>query len=307
MKKILSTLLAIVLAFALLAPRALLAQTNAGSLHFEPDFLAITNSNGSFVKIHYNRWYQNNARGVIVEMAGLQSHSMWFSQMGEQFYKAGYNVYSFDRRGSGQSTGARGDIENYQVWIDDLERVVATAKRENPGLPVHLLANCFGTRIALGFAIQHPEMVNSLMLTAPATHMRVDLAGSQKASAMAFATAPIATPLTDKMFTTNPEFLAYMKNDTLALRKATGRLFRESLSLNEFVLANLNSIQLPVLTLLSQADEVIRAKRVIREFHQKLPNPNNKLVVYNNAAHFLLFENVWNDTLNNMLAWVGRF
>jgi alpha-beta hydrolase superfamily lysophospholipase len=314
-KSIVATAAMLLMGSCSMAPSGLPEQGNSASvaavvktsIPYQSRFLTISSAQGTVTQIHYNRWYKSNARAVLVELSGLQSHSMWFVNFGDRFADAGYNVYSMDRRGSGQSSGRRGDIVSYQVWINDLKHMVALAKAENPNVPVHILANCFGTRIALGLAIQKPGIVDSLILTAPATHMRVDLETTEKVHLLASPTSYIPTPLNDEMFTTEPQYLAYMKSDRLAIRQATGRLFRESNALNDFVLENLHTLQTPVLSLLSKNDQVIKARKVVNQFHEALPNPHSKVVVYENVAHYILFESVWHDAMKNMVNWLGGF
>ncbi|MCP4137507.1 MAG: alpha/beta hydrolase [bacterium] len=255
------------------------------------------------VKLNYRKWYNEDSRAVIIYLSGMQSHSQWFNDTGDYLSGQGYNVYALDRRGSGLSNGSKGDIASYLTWINDLHEFVQFVEKENPDLPVHLMANCFGTRIILGYSILHPCFVDSLILFAPAMHMNVDLNSQEKFLVATHFFTRINTPLKDEYFTSNPEKLEFMEQDDLAVRNATARLYREGELLKTFVQISKGLINTPALVLLSMDDVVIKPQKVIDDFYNQLPG-QKKLVTFEDVDHFLLFEPSREEALLEVSDWV---
>ena len=61
-------------------------------------------------------------------------------------------VHTFDLRGNGRSAGARGYVEDWGEYLEDLTRFLGLVDRDDPGRPLFLLGNSLGGLIALDYA-----------------------------------------------------------------------------------------------------------------------------------------------------------
>ena len=66
---------------------------------------------------------------VIVIVHGICEHSGRYAHVVSRFNSWGYSVYRYDLRGHGRSQGDRAYVEDYQLFIDDTDLVVAHGKK----------------------------------------------------------------------------------------------------------------------------------------------------------------------------------
>src|SRR5437588_360904 len=130
--------------------------------------------------VHGYAWRHPSPVASLVVVHGLQSHAQWFAEAADRLVDRGLSVYAVERRGSGSSPGRSGDIDRYQTWFEEVERVVDLARAEHHTTPVHLLGHCFGANVALGTALRRPGDVASLIMLAPGLHITPDYAPAEK-------------------------------------------------------------------------------------------------------------------------------
>lgn len=95
-----------------------------------------------------------------MHLHGIQSHSGWYVETAAELTRRGYAVYLADRRGSGLSTGPRGDFESPEQLVDDVARVVDEAKRGDGDRPTVLVGGCWGARPAIAYASPYEGFVD---------------------------------------------------------------------------------------------------------------------------------------------------
>jgi 3-oxoadipate enol-lactonase len=95
---------------------------------------------------------------VVLLHAGVGDRRLWDGQL--EAFAAGHRAVRPDLRGFGESPLPGGPFS----YLDDLRALL-----DHLGLDrAALVANSFGGRIALDFALAHPERVGALVLAAPA-------------------------------------------------------------------------------------------------------------------------------------------
>lgn len=57
--------------------------------------------------------------------------------------------FVYDQRGHGRSPGPRGDVERFQLFVDDLLTIAKGVRRVHPDLPLFLWAHSMGSLVAL--------------------------------------------------------------------------------------------------------------------------------------------------------------
>lgn len=97
-----------------------------------------------------------NPQALLLVVHGMQSNSAWFLS-GEELAANGIEVLAFDRRGSGISDGFSGHAEDFNEIINDMDAAVEYLRNNRLNLPMHLHANCFGTRIAVPYLQDYME------------------------------------------------------------------------------------------------------------------------------------------------------
>ncbi|HEY1516735.1 MAG TPA: alpha/beta fold hydrolase, partial [Solirubrobacteraceae bacterium] len=133
----------------------------------------MTNSNDISINgvrgtIFVRRWDTNDPQRIVILVHGIGEHSGRYEHVAERLVADGAVVYAPDHRGHGRSDGERGQVEDVEVLVDDLAKVVALAQGEHPGVPSALLGHSLGGIIATRLVQRGDHDLSALVLTGPA-------------------------------------------------------------------------------------------------------------------------------------------
>jgi alpha-beta hydrolase superfamily lysophospholipase len=245
-------------------------------------------------------------RATIVCVHGIQSHAGWYSGSCESLVKAGFEVCFLDRRGSGMNSEARGDTPGFRRLLDDIGEFLHTIR---DGRPVVLLAISWGGKVAVALERRHPGLVDALALLCPGFRPKVGLTFTRR---MAVAAARMMkprrlfdVPLSEpELFTANPEFLRYLRNDAASLRQATARFLVESVRLDAYLRWFPPRLAMPVLLMLAGRDRIID-NGATRALVNRLATGDLKVIEYSAAHHTLEFEPE-RPFVGDLLTWLDR-
>lgn len=119
--------------------------------------------------IYTQAWLPDAApRAIILIVHGLGEHSGRYGNYVDYFAPRGYALYSFDTRGHGRSDGARGYIERFDQYVEDIDQRVAEVRSDWPNIPLFILGHSLGSLMGLSYARQHPDRFNGLIVTGTA-------------------------------------------------------------------------------------------------------------------------------------------
>jgi alpha-beta hydrolase superfamily lysophospholipase len=108
----------------------------------------------------------DSPRATVVLVHGIAEHGGRYDHVVEQYGEAGLAVRVTDLRGFGRSSGARGFVEAFDVYADDLAGDVEAAR--SAGAPVVLHGHSMGGLISLRYALSDRPAPDLLVLSAPA-------------------------------------------------------------------------------------------------------------------------------------------
>jgi alpha-beta hydrolase superfamily lysophospholipase len=95
-------------------------------------------------------WAPDSARGRVVVVHGLGEHAGRYRVLAEALVARGYAVLAYDHRGHGKSQGARGHVSSFDVYLQDLARVISFADEGLPGSgPAFLYGHSMGGLVVL--------------------------------------------------------------------------------------------------------------------------------------------------------------
>ncbi|MFW0790067.1 alpha/beta hydrolase [Gordonia sp. CPCC 205333] len=159
--------------------------------------------------------------GVIFYIHGIQSHAGWLHETGPLLAGHGITVVALDRRGSGESGGARGDLISADAVFDDYRAAFAQASLWGPTLAV---GQSFGGSILAGLVASDLIVPDGVVFCAPALgQQRFRHANSLPEIRANRSVERILLGFTDDQYTTDDEYLRWMANDPLMIRSITGR------------------------------------------------------------------------------------
>ena len=113
----------------------------------------------------------------VILIHGLSDHSrsMPYLQLGRSLAEQGFEVFAFDRRGSGRSAGPANFARSFEELREDLSRFVDIVEDQCRRLPA-LVGLSLGGLQALDFSLARPESVPACVAMAPA----LDVSGTSR-------------------------------------------------------------------------------------------------------------------------------
>ncbi|MHB8575185.1 MAG: alpha/beta fold hydrolase [Dehalococcoidia bacterium] len=251
-------------------------------------------------------WRHTAPAASLVLIHGLQSHAQWFAGAADELVARGLAVYALDRRGSGSSPGIRGDIARYQAWLDEVGAIVTVARAEHPDAPVHLIGHCFGANLAIGYALQQPSAVASVVLLTPGFYVIPDYTLLEKLGIGLFGLlrrqARFRVPQDDELFTRDPEVLAWIQADALGAKTLTARCLLQINSMLRRLRRDAARLQVPLLVLEAKRDRISDNRRN-RALIEAARGERCRWVSYD-AEHFLLAEPCRDRVIEDLASWV---
>lgn len=257
--------------------------------------------------LHFHRYQPDHpARAAVVAIHGIQSHAGWYRQSCEALRQQGFDVFFVDRRGSGLNDKDRGFAQSARQLIDDLVRAVQMVRELVPDRPVVLEAISWGGKLAVATLARHPGLVDGLVLVCPGLFARVGPTPFERwqvATSFVFRPRrPIRIPLTDpELFTANPDWQSFLRDDPLMLRVGTSRLMMSSVILDLMVARAARRITVPTRTILAGRDRIIDNDRV-RDYVGRIPE--SSIIEYASAHHTLEFEPDPSEYFQDLADWM---
>jgi acylglycerol lipase len=261
------------------------------------------------VALHEQWWEIRDAEAVLVFVHGIASHCGWFTETAEHLAANGVAVVAPDRRGSGLSAGPHGHLGSFEQAMDDMHATVARARNAYAGVPIILGASSWAAKLAVVYAASASAGLAGLALLGPGLFPTVVLPWTRRVEVVVgHVVAPRASipiPLTPEQYTTNEEYLDFIRHDPLRLRTATARFFWETARLDRRRANASTRLQLPLLVLQGDADAMMSPSRTRRWFEQ-LRVPDKTYRAYPGAGHTLDFEAEHRAYLDDLRSWLCR-
>lgn len=256
--------------------------------------------------ISFRKWA--GVRDVIVYLHGIESNSGWFSPFASQLNERGFTLYGIDRRGSGLNEDDRGDIRDYNTFLDDIDDALKFIREQNIGKKIYLMGICWGGLLAVNYiAKRKPDTAHGLLLLSPAIYRKIDLNFCIKAIAKIYSLFypkfRFKIPIRDEMFTSSKRYLSFIKKDTMRLRALSCRFFNEILRMEQELSPINHKITVPVAVLLSGYDEIVDNDRV-REWFKRLEANDKTIKVFNDLRHVMPFEDNIDPLVDFISDWI---
>jgi alpha-beta hydrolase superfamily lysophospholipase len=243
----------------------------------------------------YTSYAAPGARTALVYLHGIESHAGWFAPAAERLRALGYDVHCLDRRGSGINRENRGfvsgHVDSYKTLLADLRAFIAPLRGRYEA--VYLVGLSWGGKLALAYALDHPEDVRGLVLITPGLESLVDVSTPDKLKIAALTaiwpTATVPTPIEPEMFTTTPRYLEYIRRDPLRLNEATVRFFWQSTRLDRHNRDRMAANRVPILLFLAEQDRIID-NRGVRAQLARGAQKTLDVLEYEGQTHSIQFD-----------------
>jgi alpha-beta hydrolase superfamily lysophospholipase len=247
------------------------------------------------------------ARAAVVLAHGLAEHSGRYGELVARLTARQLAVYTLDHRGHGRSTGARAYIESFDWLVDDLTQRIRAARAQQPGRRLFLIGHSLGGAAALLAALDHPELVDRLVLSAPAVGADPDIPRARLAVAQLLsALAPIVgiLKLPAAAISRDPFIVRNYENDPLVYRGSIpARTVIELLGAMQRIGQRAAQLRTPTLVLHGTADALVPLK-LAQPVYARLRAPDLTVKLYEGLFHEIFNEPERDRVFADLEAWL---
>ena len=197
----------------------------------------------------------------VILLHGLSDHSrsLPYLRLGRSLAMRGFEVFGFDRRGSGRSSGLPSYAPSWDHLRNDLSRFVDLVEDQCGRLP-SLVGLSFGGLQALDFALTSPESVHTCVALAPALDASKTTSWLRRILPILAAwwpTLAVDPGLDDGALVRDPEVLRSYRADPLWRLTTTPALALAALEAIDRIHRRAEHIRTPLLLLHGTADRIV--------------------------------------------------
>lgn len=198
----------------------------------------------------------------VVLVHGQGEHSGRYEHVGSILAEGGLSVRSYDLLGYGASGGGRGDIEQWSMYLDQLEIHIREAQAT--GHPTVIVAHSSGPLISLDYVLSERPNPDLMVFTAPALHVEDDfrtrlLRPLIPTLARLVPKLAIRAPVKGEQLSRDPAVGEEFLSDPLVHQPVTMRFAAAYLDAQTRVNANLHKLDVPTLVMHGELDTIAPA------------------------------------------------
>jgi alpha-beta hydrolase superfamily lysophospholipase len=271
-------------------------------MHYQEQHLESAEDGRLYVRAHR---VDGDVRGEVVLTHGRGEHCGRYSHVGDACAARGLRLWSYDLRGHGRSSGRRGDLLSYRLFLEDLDTVVALANGERR--PVFLLGHSLGGQITLNYLDRHPHSCQGAVVASP--YLRLAFAPPRWRLVLARLVGGLWPAFTQEPsvraehLSRDLAHLSSMPDPELMHRRISARMFEAIRRGAEHARLAAGRIGTPLLLLHGEQDPVT-CMRATREFFDQSVSRDKTLRTYPEMLHETHNEIGRERVIEEVLDWI---
>ena len=261
------------------------------------------------VQIAWQSWLpEGDPVATVVIAHGVSEHSDRYAHVAKRLVDAGYAVAANDHRGHGDSDGRRCVIDRMDNAVADLGTTIGKARDFAPGKKLTLLGHSMGGCIGLEYALQRPETIDNLILSAPAAALEAASPFERAAARVVSAVAPSlgVFPVNPEAVSRDPEVVrTYIEDPRVFHKKLPARTVAEMAAVIDTFEDRAPTLELPLLVFLGTADKLVPpdAGRMV---HRLASSSDKQLIEYEGLFHECMNKPEQDKVLDDVVTWLDK-
>jgi len=261
------------------------------------------------LELFYQCWLpEEEPRATVVIAHGLGEHGGRYPHLVSPLVPQGFAIYALDHRGHGRSAGPRGFIKSWADFREDLRLFVQLVQNEMEGRPLFLYGHSMGGGISAAYALQYPQGLDGVILSAPAVG-KLDVPPLLALiSRLLSGIAPglsISTGLEAAAISRDPAVVDAYLHDPLVHDKGTPRLAVELSKSGLRSMEDAARFQPPLLLLHGDADRLVNVQ-ASRDFYAAVPHDQKTLIIYEGGYHEPHNDIEHERVVQDIAAWLEK-
>jgi len=223
--------------------------------------------------IFYQSFSSGKADGrVFLICHGLGEHGGRYQHFAHFLDDVVSDVVCIDHRGHGRSHGARGYVEHFDEYVDDLANWIRLMGSESyKGREIHLLAQSMGGLIALRALQRYSQLpLRSVTLSAPLLEVKIPVPAIKHflgtALSNIWGSLQLPTGISGAHICRDPEVIKAYEADSLNHTKMTPRLYVELENAMDMAFNHSDFIPYKISFFIPMADDLVNSEKTIEYF-----------------------------------------
>lgn len=255
------------------------------------------------VELFVSKNLVKNPKAAAIIVHGICEHAGRYDYVVSRLNDFSYSVYRFDNRGHGRSGGERGYIADYQIFIDDAQKIVGIAEEENPGIPLFMLGHSMGGFITAFCGVKYPDRLAGQILSGAAVTVQPIFKDMAFFDYNATPLAPIPNTFSD-IICRDPQVVRDYKEDPLVIKEFTTKLRGEVFIRGAKHLMNsMSTYKYPCLILHGGGDQIVTPYSS-KYFYDHISSTDKQLKIYEGLYHEILHEPEKDTIIEDIRLWI---
>lgn len=241
-------------------------------------------------------------RALVLIIHGIAEHSGRYEAVGAQFAAAGIGAVAIDQRGHGTTEGAKGYVDKFTGFLDDVEDQLTEMRRL--GVPIVLFGHSMGGLVSTAYAISDRHSPDLLVLSGPA--LGTDVPGWQQTAVSKLAQLSpklfLAPPFDTAVLSRDPEVGKAYDADPLIKAGGSANLIAELMTTMHATAASVSELSIPTLCLHGGDDELVPTAG--SEVLEGVPGVIRRVLPH--LRHEIVNEPEGEDVVASIIDWIDE-
>ncbi|HDQ71593.1 MAG TPA: alpha/beta hydrolase [Chloroflexi bacterium] len=261
------------------------------------------------LQLYHQSWMpEGKARATLAIVHGFGEHSGRYGNLVDYFVPRGCAVHAFDLRGHGRSPGARGYVERWDVFRNDVRAFLAVLQKQAPGTPLFLLGHSMGGLIVLEYVLRDPGGLAGVVASGPLlaqAGVSPLLALASKLLSLVLPRLTLDVGLDATALSRDPAVVEAYASDPLVHGQGTPRLGQEIARAYEWAHAHATDMRIPCLIVHGSADR-LAPPEASRVFYEHVTFEDKARYVYDGYYHEVFNEIGKEHVLADVEQWLTK-